>query len=150
MKIAFYKGTKSGMAGVYNRGVRWIDRSEYSHCELVFEDGMSASSSFMDGGVRLKEIDYEGKNDWVLVSIPWANESFAKEYFSINDGCKYDLLGNIRFLIGFLRDSNDKLFCSEAVAGAIGIENAWRLTPSALYEYVTYVNKVLDGRIERV
>jgi hypothetical protein len=144
MKVAFYCGTKKGLAGVYNRGVRWLDRSTFSHCELVFDNGESASSSFMDGGVRFKEIDYTGKSDWVLVPIHWANEDVAREYFSANKEHKYDILGNVRFLFGFVRDSDSKLFCSEAVAGALGIANPWRLTPSALYEYVVYINNILE------
>ena len=50
---AFYQGTRPGLPGLYNRLVRWLDRGEFSHCELVFGDGMSASASFMDHGVRL-------------------------------------------------------------------------------------------------
>ena len=50
IKIAFYKGTKDGIAGVYNRGARWIEDGIYSHCEIIFSNGLSASSSFMGGG----------------------------------------------------------------------------------------------------
>ena len=53
MKAAFYKGTRPGLQGIYSRAVRAIDRGPYSHCELVFSDGLSASASYIDGGVRL-------------------------------------------------------------------------------------------------
>jgi len=142
MKIAFYKGTKEGVAGVYNRGVRWIDQSEYSHCELVFSNGLSASSSFMDKGVRIKQIDYTNKKDWVLVDIPWADEDFAKKYFDDNKDAGYDIMGNIHFIFGFIRGSENRLFCSEAVAASIGLDNSWRFTPSSLYELVSFINNL--------
>jgi len=82
MKIAFYKGTRAGVAGIYNRGVRAIDAGKYSHCEIIFSDGVSASSSFMDGGVRFKEIEYNSAN-WDIIEIPWADEITARNYIKI-------------------------------------------------------------------
>ena len=59
MKAAFYKATRPGWQGIYSRAVRWIDRGPYSHAELVFSDGLSASASYIDGGVRLKRMSRE-------------------------------------------------------------------------------------------
>lgn len=59
MKLALYKSTRPGLPGLYNRLVRWWTDSEYSHCELVFSDGMCGSSSWLDGGVRLKRIELD-------------------------------------------------------------------------------------------
>lgn len=60
MKIAFYKATRPGLQGIFNVLVRWWTRGPYSHTELVLEErhGLSlcGSSSFIDGGVRLKWI----------------------------------------------------------------------------------------------
>ena len=44
-KAAFYKGTHPGVAGIYNRLVRWWTRSPYSHVELIFFDGGSGADS---------------------------------------------------------------------------------------------------------
>src|SRR3546814_7608950 len=41
-------------SGIYSRVTRLVDGGPYSHCELVFSDGLSASASFIDGGVRFK------------------------------------------------------------------------------------------------
>lgn len=46
MRAAFYRGTRPGLQGIYSRAVRWIDRGPYSHSELVFSDGLSASEGF--------------------------------------------------------------------------------------------------------
>ena len=48
-QLALYKHTRPGLQGVYSRLVRLVDRGPYSHCELVFSNGLSASSSFIDG-----------------------------------------------------------------------------------------------------
>ena len=34
-RIAFYKGTRPGIAGLYNRLGRLLDHGPYSHAELV-------------------------------------------------------------------------------------------------------------------
>lgn len=141
MKIAFYKGTKSGMAGVYNRGVRWIEDGIFSHCEIVFSNGLSASSSFMDGGVRVKEIDYSHKDDWVVLDIPWSDEKKALAYFTQRLGKSYNLRGNIHFLFGFIRGDSDGEFCSEACAGALGISTPWQFAPNQLFNVVNFMNE---------
>lgn len=69
MQAAFYKATRPGWQGIYSRAVRVIDRGPYSHCELVFSDGMSGSASYIDGGVRLKRIDYDPAH-WDFVELP--------------------------------------------------------------------------------
>ena len=143
MKIAFYKGTKSGISGVYNRGVRWIEDGLYSHCELVFSSGLSASSSFMDGGVRFKEIEYD-LDKWTVLDIPWADEKKALAYFTQRLGKSYNLRGNIHFLFGFIRGDSDGEFCSEACAGALGISTPWQFAPNQLFNVVNFMNNQIE------
>jgi hypothetical protein len=103
--------------GIYSRLVRLIDRGPYSHCELVFADGMSGSASYIDGGVRLKRIDYDSDH-WDVVDLP-ANaqaEDYARSWFEFNQGAPYDLMGNVRFVLPWLSDSERGWFCSEAIA----------------------------------
>lgn len=141
MKIAFYKGTKTGLSGVYNRGVRWIESGKYSHCEMIFSNGLSASSSFMDGGVRFKRIDYSNKSDWDVIDLPWADEERAMAYFKERIGTSYNLRGNVRFLFGFIRGDSRGEFCSEACAGALGLKNPWQVAPNALANIVALINE---------
>lgn len=131
MKAAFYKSTRPGMAGIYNRLVRWWERGPYSHCELVFSDDMAASSSYEDGGVRLKQIDFDPAH-WDFIDLPDRLEPAARGWFEAQHGKAYDLLGNMRFLLGFMSDGRDKWFCSEAVAAALGMEEPWRYGPNGL------------------
>lgn len=129
MKLAFYKGTRKGLQGIYSRLTRWVDSGPYSHCELIFSDGLSASSSFIDGGVRFKSIDYKEDN-WDFVELPDYLEAQAREWFEEHEGDKYDVLGNIRFVLFFFRHSKTKHFCNEAISDSLGFKESWRLGPN--------------------
>ena len=131
MRAAFYKATRPGLQGIYSRAVRFIDRGQYSHSELAFSDGMSASASYIDGGVRFKRIDYDPAH-WDFVELPDAAEPFAREWFRANEGAPYDLLGNVRFVLPLLPDSSSGWFCSEAIAAALKLREPWRLGPNGL------------------
>ena len=136
MKIAFYKGTHSGLPGVFNRLVRWWTRGPYSHCEAVFSEQdasgawLCASSSKMDGGVRIKFIDLSNTANWDVLDVPSADEQQAKAWFAAHIGCKYDVRGLFGSVIRRAEDDRNKYFCSEAVASSIGIDDAWRFDPN--------------------
>lgn len=136
MKAAFYKGTRPGLAGIYNRLVRWWTISPYSHCELVFSTGLSASSSFMDHGVRSKQIDFEPAN-WDFVDLPAELEHAAFTWFLNHQGQPYDLLGNLHFMLGPVSDEKDAWFCSESIAAALGLKEPWRYDPGVLFSVLS-------------
>lgn len=39
--------------------LRWRMRSQHSHCELIVSDGPAAVSSFLEGGVYFKPIEFD-------------------------------------------------------------------------------------------
>ena len=125
VKIAFYKGKKR----VFNRLVSWWTRGPYSHTELVI-DGISYSSSFMDGGVRAKEIVYDPEH-WDVFDAPWVDAEAAIAWFKAHEGRGYDVLGLVGFVLGPVGDDKARYFCSEAVASMLGFEETWRLHPNA-------------------
>jgi hypothetical protein len=133
MQVAFYKGTHKGITGIYSIGVRLVTNSPYSHCELILSDGRSASASFLDKGVRYKQIEYTNKDNWDFLTIPDWYEPAAINWFNAHAGQSYDLLGNLHFLIGFIRDDDDDWFCSEALAASLGITNPDKYDPGTLY-----------------
>jgi hypothetical protein len=134
-KAAFYKGTRPGWQGFYSRLVRLIDGGKYSHCEFIFSDGMSASASFLDGGVRFKKIDYTPEH-WDILDLPELLEQHAKQWFIDHEGEGYDIIGTLRFLAIFkwLPDCPWKWFCSEAMGAAINLYDPSRLGPNGLYK----------------
>jgi hypothetical protein len=135
MKVAFYKATRPGFQGIFNRLVRWWTNGPYSHCEVVLcgaPNGysMCASSSFIDGGIRVKKIQLNPAK-WDVIEFP-ANRIKTIDWFAYRDGSKYDALG----LFGFIwrRSDGDKKrwHCSESVAEALGFNQAWRFDPNTL------------------
>jgi hydroxymethylpyrimidine pyrophosphatase-like HAD family hydrolase len=144
MKAAFYKSTQPGVAGIYNRAVRWWTRGQYSHVELVFGDGVSASSSFTEGGVRFKTIVYN-PDKWDFIDLPDELEEAARTWFKENEGKKYDLLGNAHFIFGFIAADQNKYFCSEAIASSLGITDAWRFEPNVLAAVLILISRKKNG-----
>jgi len=133
IRVAFYKGTRSGLAGIYSRGVRFVTKGKYSHCEIIFSDGMSASASFVDGGVRFKAIDYSPAN-WDFLEIDAAFENDAREWFKEHEGQAYDLLGNLHFFLPMFGDNRQKWSCAESIAEALKMPDPWRIHPNNLYQ----------------
>ncbi|MBY0241967.1 MAG: hypothetical protein K2X55_21910 [Burkholderiaceae bacterium] len=139
LRAAFYRGTRPGIAGVYNWAVRAWTRSPYSHVELLFGDGMAGSASFADGGVRLKAIKFDPAH-WDFVDIPAHLEPAARAWFELHDGDKYDLAGNLHFVLAPVRDNNERWFCSEAAAAALSIIEPWRYHPGTLFSALTRIS----------
>ena len=129
MKAAFYRGTRPGLQGLYSRAARFIDRGPYSHCELIFSDGLSASASYIDKGVRMKRIDYDPEH-WDIVDLAGFDEQAARDWFEDRLGEGYDLWGNLRFIFGWVHDDDGKWFCSEALMAALGFAEPWRFGPN--------------------
>jgi len=138
MKAAFYKGVPPGARGIYNRLIRWWTRSDYSHVELVFSDGLAASSSFMDGGVRFKWITFDPAH-WDFIELPVALEPTARAWFDLHRGEKYDLWGNAHFVLARIPHDKDRWYCDEAVAAALGVTDAWRYDPATLYSALLFL-----------
>ena len=130
MKLASYKGTRPGFPGLFNVATRAWLHGPYSHTELVFSDGMCASSSFLDGGVRFKRIDLDPAK-WDLVDCP-GDEAYARAWFKKHDGEPFDVLGLIGFVGPRGLQNQWKWFCSESIGAALQIPQPWRLDTCVL------------------
>lgn len=138
LHAAFYTGTQPGLPGLYNRLARYLDNGPFSHSELVFDDGVSASSSWMDGGVRFKRIGFSS-GQWAFLRLPDAWAHPARQWYQDHEGHPYDLWGQIRFGLGFVQyDSPGAWFCSEsnvaALAPQLGMPRPVRYGPNGAYE----------------
>lgn len=140
--MAFYKGIRPGIHGIANRIGRYLDNGPYSHTELIFSDvRYSASSSIMDGGVRIKFIGYTSVGSWDFLPIPDTDgkiEKKVKDWFQEYAGAKYDIMGNIRFATNFARDNPHKWFCSEANLAALEIPEPYRYGPSGAATFLSW------------
>lgn len=129
MRAAFYRGTRPGLQGLYSRAVRVIERGPYSHCEIEFSDGWCGSASLIDGGVRLKRIEFDAAH-WDFLDLPPVLEMHARDWFEFHSGEPYDLPGNLRFVLPWIADSERGWFCSEAFGAALRWQEPWRHGPN--------------------
>lgn len=127
LQIAFYKGTNR----VFNRAVCFYLRGKYSHTELIlgYENGyaLCASSSFMDGGVRVKHIKLDPEH-WDLVEVQ-GSRAKALEWVQAHEDCGYSVWGLLGFIWRPVKDESKNYFCTQAVMLMLGLRDAWRFDP---------------------
>lgn len=138
-RAAFYRGTQPGISGAYNYVVRSWCLSPYSHVELIFSDGMAGSASFADGGVRLKRIEFSPER-WDFIELPAHLEPAARAWFELHKDAKYDLLGNLQFILAPFGQAERRWFCSEACAAALGFPDPWRYDPPTLASALSLIS----------
>jgi hypothetical protein len=134
LHIAFYK-SKHGR--LIDKLISLVSFSKYSHCEIVFSDGMCASSSYRDGGVRFKKIEMNEK--WDVFCLQWENGDFIsgvsefgiREWFKSRESDSYDWIGAIGCVIGVDITSPDRKYCSYTCATVLGLDPT--ATPGGLY-----------------
>lgn len=136
MVIAFYKGKTR----VFNKVTSWWLKGDYSHCELILgydETGQAicASSSMMDGGVRVKHMRLDPEH-WDLVEVE-GDLDFAWKWLKDHEGEKYDYLGLAGLAARVIGQDAIRFVCSEAVAEMLGIKDAWRFDPCSLHAAVS-------------
>lgn len=113
--------------------------SNCTHCELVFSNGESFSSSPHDDGTRFAKINFDDPKKWEVISLPWISvnkEAEIKKFCKSELDCRYDW-GAV--LLGWLitpAGSTNKWFCTEIVHAAIRhslkhVVDRW-YTPAAL------------------
>lgn len=138
VKLALRKNDKR----LISRAIQWWTNSIYSHCELVV-NGVSYSSSAMDGGVRGKVIAMNS-DKWDFIELPWADADAVIQYFSVTDHHKYGWLGLITGqLFNLNRSEKDTQFCSQWCAAAVGLPNPASYSPATLGALCGFVDSKL-------
>jgi hypothetical protein len=117
VRVALYKAPGTW----FDKVVRWWTRSQYSHCELVFSNGLWFSSSPRDGGCRFKSITpADGAWDFIEISLTPEQERAVYDFCLREDGCWYDWIGIIFTQVLPLSFENPWWwFCSEICVAAL-------------------------------
>jgi len=134
-QAAFFKGHSAGIMGLFDIADHAWMEGEFSHVELVFSDGRSASA-VAGVGVRFTapgSIDFTDTTQWELVDLSMLDEQAAIDCFDKNLGKGYSYRGDLHFIIGFVEHDKNDDFCSEICAYATGFEQAWRFDPNSFY-----------------
>lgn len=130
--MAFYKSNRGTFLDFLIDA--WTGFGGFSHCELMFSDGMSFSSSPREGICRFKDIKYDDK--WIMIDLPYVGslmESDIRFECSKEVGKRYDYFGIFfNFVIPLNLDNKYKWWCSEICGKMIGIRR-FRISPNALY-----------------
>lgn len=141
--LALYKGEGDWT----DRLIRWWTGSPYSHCELIMPDGRWLTSSGRDGGVRAKRIELDLEH-WHLLPLPWANANQIEAFFQRTKGLQYDWTGLLLSqLLATAMHSDQRWFCSEFCAAALGFAMPQRFSPALLGEVVRAINTINQTNI---
>lgn len=134
MRIAFWKGTDPGFGGFLDRAIKWWTNGPYSHCEVIFSDGITGSASWNDKGVILKRRPegYYDPANWDIVDIV-GDEVVARAWFEKHKGAPYDLLGDFGFVFRPIKGMEGAFFCSEANAAMLDWPESWTYSPNGFY-----------------
>jgi len=140
MKVAFLKGT-----GFIDKLIKFYTKSDYSHCELVFSDGVwfgNALDGKMKTGFKSRIPD---PKYWDFIELPTseADEIKIKAFCEKEKDCKYDWSGIfLSQILHFGAQSKTKWFCSEICTAALqeigmlsGIK-PHKVSPGKLYSLI--------------
>ena len=127
---------------IISRFIQWWTNSIYSHCELVV-DGVSYSSSAMDGGVRAKCINYD-TDKWDFLELPWVRPESVIDYFQLTDDYKYGWGGLVTSqLFNLNRTDKSTTFCSQWCAAAVGLPSPASYSPATLGALCGFVGNLI-------
>ena len=133
--LALYKGKGT----ICNAIVRWWTGSIYSHCEIVV-NGICYSSSRMDGGVRCKKIDLNSGR-WDVLKIEADVKDRVIAVYEVTKGNKYNWFGIFGAqVINRRYRKQNKFFCSEWCAHALGLPYPQTFAPHTLLAIIGYLN----------
>jgi hypothetical protein len=132
--------------GLFNIGVRGLMDARHSHCEAIFGADLTrpvpcGSSSFIDGGVRIKDI-LLSPNHWDVLDVPCFDMERSRQWFMAHDGEPYDVRGLASVVLPMVGDNPDQRFCSEAILASVAYPNAHKIDPGRMYDLCVYLGGV--------
>jgi len=155
IKVALYKKSKTlfGRLIRLKQNLQWYAGrySQYSHTELVFEDGLFFSSSETDWWVRFKKIKPKKRN-WDFIEIEITNSQYDKilKFCKSQENNNYNFTGIVLAQICNLNIKKDtEWFCSEITSRAL--QEANLLCPySSLFINPARLAKLLEESWKKI
>lgn len=146
LRVAF----RVGDTRLFARVIHAWDKADVSHCEVAADwAGLQHecwSASFLDKGVRHKSLRLDPAK-WRVYEVPHDPDQ-ARVWFAAYEGCWYDVLGLLGFVIRPIKGWLRAFFCSEACAEMLGLIEAWRYTPRTLELYCAAVGRRINLEAE--
>jgi hypothetical protein len=136
--LASFKGTHKGALGLFNKGVRFVNKGPYSHNEIAISEdpftkpSFCVSSTGVGKGVHGKTLQLTAE-DWDVIEIDWVTPEEVQVWLTNHLGCKYDWFGAFRFLVPLLSPHHPSAwFCTEVCGSILRIAEPWRFGPNDL------------------
>ncbi len=130
MQLIFFKA-KCG--NIWDKTISWFTKSEYSHVEIRFSDGMCFSSASLEYGVRFRYIDV---NDcWDIIELPNVSEEkeeMVKNWCMDQIGRNYDWFGIFGYIYGYV------FGWSHGCKNCLSDENCWYCSEICAYPLIAY------------
>jgi len=111
-----------------SRLVCFVQGGDSAHCETAWQwehhDHRCVSASWVDGGVRAKEIHMPPEK-WRIYEIPGSSQ-VVLAWAQANQLAPYDYLGLFGFVIRRIKGWRNAWFCSEVAAELLGLPDPHR------------------------
>lgn len=128
---------------ILSRFIAWWQRSDVSHCEVALrqwgETYDCASSSWLDGGVRRKEMQLPPEK-WRIYEVE-SDRQFADDWASVHNGDGYDWLGLLGFIFRRIKGMRSRWICTEACAVMLKLKDPWRYDVAQLENFCAQVGR---------
>lgn len=138
-----------GRGHLFNRIVSTWSKGPYSHTEAVLSNlnpqlgaeplFLMGSSSFRDGGVRMKSFRIDDDKWDLRVIRSKASIQEAFDWFALHDKDSYSVLGLLGLFIAQPQENNGSSFCNESVGLSIGLKEAWRYDPNSFFQFIDLI-----------
>lgn len=101
--------------------IRWKTDSEFSHVEVLTDDGASYVGALLKGGVAIRPLDYQvwPLELFVTIEVTDAQHQDFWAYVLSKIGETYDTLGIVAEALGNNWHQKGELFCSEFMGTAV-------------------------------
>jgi hypothetical protein len=94
-----------------------------------------ASSSLMDGGVRIKEAVRLNPDHWIAIDVPTWDAQQASAWFFAHKGKPYDTRGAVGSVLYGLGEENAGWFCNEACGASVGQIDPHTMPPAGFIAF---------------
>lgn len=136
--------------------IRWKTDSEISHVNVVTPEG-KLLGALMNGGIQVREANYDHWTLQILVTIPVTDEQYDEfwKYALSQVGGKYDSKGIMGIALGNNMHDPKESFCSEYMTKCINAGKVFRIAkdpskidPETLRLLVTSRDGAAEKRIQ--
>lgn len=127
IKIAFKRSTN-----FLEYLISWFTFGPYCHVCIINDKNECYSCDknygvFKYNFVKPELFDY--------IELQSSKEKEILNFLENELGCKYDVLGVVRFIIPFIKESKDKWFCSEIMAQALSFDDKLKDFKNSPHKY---------------